>query len=375
MKLLIDARTLGSTPSGIGMYTFDFLKELINDSRFEIILLSDIATSSEMQYLAKQHVSVVTYGTEVRQSFGVFKYFKFIQDSIDFYKPDLFWEPNNLIPVKLRNYSGKILVTIHDIFPITQPETHGFIYSHYFKYGLKKTLSQADMITYNSLETKLALEKAYPSARQISNIVSYIIVNKPKISEPVDSPDTLFRDVKVKNQNYYLYLGNLEKRKGTDLLLRAYKKYRDMGGTSMLYLGGKIREDDIQELYDDIRSSTQGLVSLGYVSDEQKDALFSNCSGFLFPSRAEGFGIPIIEAMHYNKPILASNLSIFKEITGDSISYFDIHVPYEQQVQNLANAMLQLSASEHGSYQDITNRYLPGQLGQTFCDYIYAANS
>lgn len=375
MKLLIDARTLGNHPSGIGMYTFDFLKELINDGRFEIILLSDVATSNEMGFLAKQNVTIVTYGTEITQNIRVLKYFKFVQDSIDYYQPDIFWEPNNLIPVKLRRFSGKIMVTIHDIFPLTQPETHDFIYSKYFRYSLSKTLKQADMITYNSIETKLELERVCPQAKDISHLVSYIIVNKPDITVQPVSPDVLFQDVKIDGQDYFLYIGNLEKRKGTDLLLRAYKKYRDMGGKKMLYLGGKIRENDIHDLYDDIRSSTQGLVSLGYVDAEQKDALFRNCSGFVFPSRAEGFGIPIIEAMHYNKPILASNLSIFQEITGNAISYFDINTAYDQQVQNLADAMFHLKSADLDAYKTITNRYLPNQLGADFCNYVYGAKS
>lgn len=370
MKLLIDARTLGSHPSGIGMYTFDFLKELIKDSRFEITLLSDVATSSEISFLAKQDVTIVTYGTEVTQSIGILKYFKFIQDSLDYYQPDLFWEPNNLIPMKLKRYSGKIMVTIHDIFPITQPESHGFIYSKYFQYGLSQTLKQADLITYNSIETKLELERAYPQAKDISHLVSYVIVNKPDVTVQPVSPDVLFKDVKIDGQDYFLYIGNLEKRKGADILLRAYKKYRDMGGEKMLYLGGKIRENDIHELYDDIRSSTQGLISLGYVDAEQKDALFRHSSGFLFPSRAEGFGIPIIEAMHYNKPILASNLSIFQEIMGNAISYFDLNTTYDQQVQNLADAMLRLKSADLDAYRSVINRYLPEQLGKDFCDYI-----
>lgn len=370
MKLLIDARSLGSHPSGVGIYLYDFLKEMIKQDSFEITLLSDVALSSEMQWLAQQNIPIITYGKQIAQSAGVFQYFKFIQDSLDYYQPDLFWEPNNLIPVPLRRYTGKIMVTIHDIFPITQPEHHGFLYPKYFRYGMKQTLKQADLITYNSVETKCETESRFPQAKTIPHIVSYIIVNKPDLSDAPVTPDVLFSKTKVDGEDFFLYIGNLEKRKGTDLLLKAYEKYRTLGGEKKLYLGGRIREAEIQQLFDRIQEEIPGIVSLGYVGNEEKNALFRYCSGFLFPSRAEGFGIPVVEAMHFNKPILASDLSIFHEIVGDAISYFDCSGTEEEQIQNLAEAMLQLKSADFEAYSTVTRRYLPCQLGKDFCDYI-----
>ena len=370
MKLLVDARTLGSHPGGIGIYTYDFLKELVKDGRFELILLSDVATSNEIIELSKQSVTIATYGADVTLSTGVLKYFKFIQDSLDYYQPDIFWEPNNMIPVKLRRFSGKLLVTIHDIFPITLPQTQEFIYPLYFRYGLNKTMKQVHMLTYNSIETKLSVERLYPRAKDLPHLVSYIIVNKPEGSMNHLSPDIMFKDTKIDGQDYFLYIGNLEKRKGTDILLRGYKRYRELGGTKLLYLGGMFREKDMEAVYEEIKKTTEGIVPLGYVNAEQKNVLYRYCSGFVFPSRAEGFGIPIIEAMHYNKPILASNLSIFKEVTGDSIHYFDMNTTPAAQIENFAQAMLSLSSADFEAYKTITNRYMPEHLGAEFCNFL-----
>ncbi len=370
MKMLIDARSLGSQPSGIGMYLYDFLNELLKQDTLEITLLSDVAVSDEMRSLALKNVPIITYGKRISKSAGVFQYFKFIQDSLDYYQPELFWEPNNLIPVPLRRFHGKIMVTIHDIFPITKPEQHGTIYPLYFKYGLKQTLKQADMITYNSVETKLSTERAFPQAKEISHLVSYIIVNKPDLTDAPITPDVFFPKTKIDGEDYFLYIGNLEKRKGTDLLIKAYERYCSLGGTKKLYLGGQVREPEIQDLLDKSCSRFPGLVSLGYVGKEEKNALFRYCFGFIFPSRAEGFGIPIIEAMHFNKPILASDLSIFHEIVGDSISYFACSGSEEQQIQALAEAMLKLKSADLTAYASIVARYLPDQLGNEFCHYI-----
>ena len=69
-------------------------------------------------------------------------------------KPDIFWEGNNLIPVKLKNPYGKIIVTIHDVFPFTVPEGYGKIYQYYFRMNLAKTLRNVDAVLYNSIETR-----------------------------------------------------------------------------------------------------------------------------------------------------------------------------------------------------------------------------
>lgn len=369
MKIIVDARSLGSNPSGIGMYLYDFLIEMNKQPDFKIILLSDVVASEQIWDLHDRGITIIPYGTKISQSIHVFRYFQFVHHALDYHQPDLFWEPNNLIPIPLKWFSGKILVTIHDVFPLTQPENHGHLYPFYFRYGLKQTMKQADFLTYNSKETKHEVETLFPKAKTLKQLISYIIIKKPAPAVSYSS-DTLFPNVPIDGEDYFLYLGNLEKRKGTDLLLKAYQLYQKNGGTKKLYLGGKIREPEIQKLYDEIHKDTPGILSLGYVSDEQKAALFQNCAGFLFPSRAEGFGIPIIEAMHYNKPILASSLSIFQEIAGDAITYYDCSGTDDMQVQKLADAMLHLKAADSNAYSEVRSRYLPERLGPVFCQFI-----
>lgn len=61
----------------------------------------------------------------------------------------------------------------------------------------------------------------------------------------------------------------------------------------------------------------------GTISDEDKAWYFANCAAFAFPSIAEGFGLPIIEAMHFGKPVFLSKFTSLPEIGGDVAYYFD----------------------------------------------------
>ncbi len=73
------------------------------------------------------------------------------------------------------------------------------------------------------------------------------------------------------------------------------------------------------------------LIITGPVSDDDKAWYYSNCSAFAFPSIAEGFGLPVIEAMHFGKPVFLSRFTCLPEIGGDVAYYFDNFEPAHMQ--------------------------------------------
>ncbi|MBE5320616.1 glycosyltransferase family 4 protein [Pedobacter sp. MR2016-19] len=69
----------------------------------------------------------------------------------------------------------------------------------------------------------------------------------------------------------------------------------------------------------------------GPISDEDKAWYYKNCDAFLFPSVAEGFGLPVIEAMHFGKPVFLSKFTSLPEVGGDVAYYFDNFEPEHMQ--------------------------------------------
>jgi glycosyltransferase involved in cell wall biosynthesis len=69
----------------------------------------------------------------------------------------------------------------------------------------------------------------------------------------------------------------------------------------------------------------------GTISDDDKAWYFKNCSAFVFPSIAEGFGLPVIEAMHFGKPVFLSKFTSLPEVGGDMAWYFDTLEPEDMQ--------------------------------------------
>jgi glycosyltransferase involved in cell wall biosynthesis len=126
------------------------------------------------------------------------------------------------------------------------------------------------------------------------------------------------------------YPANFWLHKNHEILMIAYSMFvsRNPDCTMDLVLTGAL--DDAQRgLEDHVRR--MGLESrvhfLGYLSEEQLSAVWEGCSFLIFPSLYEGFGIPVLEAMQFGKPVLCSHVTSLPEVAGDAALYFDPEKP------------------------------------------------
>lgn len=358
MKLLVDVRTMASRPSGVGLYIYSYLKNFVLEEEIELVLITDVVQSREIKQFKDLNIKIYEYGKLVNKSVSVFPYFKYVKSVLKKEKADFFWEPNNVIPIKLKNPYGKVILTVHDVFPLMLPECFSRIYRIYFKYSLKKALESADILFYDSKETKKNMEYYFSDSIEKKSLVSYVIVE-----EMEERP--------ASDEGYFFYVGNLEKRKGTDILLKGFELYRRAGGKKKLYMAGKMREDEIEQLYDQVKKSTSAVTYLGYITTEEKMDHFSKCSCFVFPSRDEGFGIPPVEAMYYGKSIIVSDLEIFHEILGEAVNYIASANEDDKPAEELlAKIMECYQQPDLGKYKDVIERYSGSRLTKRCLEFL-----
>jgi len=121
-----------------------------------------------------------------------------------------------------------------------------------------------------------------------------------------------------------LAVGTLEPRKGHAQVLAAFEHLWDHGRKVNLVIVGKPgwKTEPLQENLVAHPQRQHHLYWLDDVSDEMLELLYNAATGVIVASEAEGCGLPLIEALYHGKPVLARDISVFREIGRDEITYF-----------------------------------------------------
>jgi glycosyltransferase involved in cell wall biosynthesis len=205
---------------------------------------------------------------------------------------------------------GVRATTIHDLFPLRYPDwvhpqtqrMHSRKYAH--------AAQTCDLIVVNSAFT----------AREVVELLAFprkrICVANPGVG-PLFGPDGLRRDL---GGPYVLTVATLERRKNLETLLEAMTLVRKRHPELRLVVAGAPG-------WQAPSLEAHGVLSLGYVDDEELAALYRGADVFAYPSRFEGFGMPIVEAMACGTPVVASAHGSLDEASGDAAVRADPESP------------------------------------------------
>lgn len=211
-----------------------------------------------------------------------------------------------------------VILTVHDLigrlFPQNLPPVSRFYWSRWLPFSVRF----ADHIIADSEHTRqdiVRLLKFDPSR------ITVIPLAAGAQYQPIGLADTLqgFRHKYHLPDRFILFVSTLEPRKGIDTLLEAYAALVQITPTVPLVITGK-RGWYTEQLFAQVkqlRLETR-VIFTDYVPDEDMPALY-NCADVLaFPSRYEGFGLTVLEAMACGTPVICSNTSSLPEVAGDA---------------------------------------------------------
>jgi glycosyltransferase involved in cell wall biosynthesis len=217
--------------------------------------------------------------------------------------------------------TGKTLMTVHDIRGIHAGQ--GFLHRLIFKRTLHASLKAAHHVITVSQSMASEILNFYPSA-PIS--VIYNGLNAHEFNQSLATELLAVREKFGLSKDFILAVGHLEKRKNYLYLIDAIAKLRDRGRhCNLVIIGNNSGEKKLIEALIKTKHLDGQVKMLEGLSDSEIRCAYQLSRLFVFPSAYEGFGIPILEAMAAQRPMVLSDIPVFREIMQDKGFYFPCH--------------------------------------------------
>lgn len=206
---------------------------------------------------------------------------------------------------------------VHDIIYQQFPEWFTFRERAYLRM-IRPLARQATIVVTSSETEARRIGALWPEARDRVHAVGLALPIHLVKANPVPPPDP--------KAQFLLVVGRLNDRKNLTVAIEAIGVLRRSStGTPtphLLIVGerdGRLSEGSRCPEY---LAGLEVTRFLGAVTDEQLVWLYQNCTAFIFPSRDEGFGLPLLEAVHYGAPLICSDIAVFREVAPGA-AYFD----------------------------------------------------
>lgn len=330
MKIGINASFLRKPNTGIGQMTQNFLRVLFQNKNFEFVLYleEDLPPNLKLpeNFTAKVFLPLWRRDDLVRKIWWE-KYLlskRAQKDACDVFIST--YQCPTVFRKKIKH-----LMIVHDIIPKFFPEYLGNSRKRKYWKLTEDGIRSADKIIAVSKRTeKDLIELLGISAKKITTNYEDVDECYKKNISQVENAKVL-KKYKLK-PGYILAGGGYEVRKNVESVIRAYKflqdKFQSDKELPRLAIYGKIfpasnpLATNIEKFLREL-NLTKRVILLGEVPQKDMPAVFKNSVMFVYPSRYEGFGMPVLEAMNAGKPVIAAKTSSLPEVGGDAILYCD----------------------------------------------------
>ena len=330
-----DAKRIVSNSTGLGSYGRTLVNDLADlDLRLRLYAPDKGRDDLRTQIKETKNISFcypapskLPFNKALWRSRGIIKDLK--RDGIQ-----VFHGLSGELPIGISQSGMKSVVTIHDLIFLRHPEFYHWIDTKIYGWKFRQTIREADHIIAISECTK-------------RDIIELGGIDERKISVIYQSCAPRFNVQPSKSlERYILTVGSIEARKNILLAVKALPYLSD--NIKLVIVG---RHTPYTELVKDYakRNRLEGRIKIMHnVKDEELPQLYARAEAFVYPSRYEGFGIPIIEAISCGLPVVACTGSCLEEAGGPDCLYVD-----PDDVEGMAAALRQILKGAEGREERI----------------------
>lgn len=339
MKIAIDIQSLYDPhPSGVGHYVLEVLKAIEPDPGIELVLFSrgqrmvqlDPAITSKPN-VRHIHRRIPNKLINPLLSLGIVSLEQLLGEHVD-----VVWYPNTGYLPRTR---AKTVLTVHDLAWFLMPETYNWV--HHIRYSLTRArtwIKQATHVVAVSNATKQDVVTQFDRSPEDVTAIHHGLDHKsfsPKV-QPTDK--TRLQQLGIRHP-YLVCIATREPRKNLAGLVEAFNALRSHGHQIDLVLAGG-RGWKRKALDNAIEHSAykQHIHVLGFVADEDRPVLLRGAKALVLPSRYEGFGMQVAEALACGTPVVTSRNSSLPEAGGTSV--FTVRAMHQSELVQILNQAL-----------------------------------
>ncbi len=249
---------------------------------------------------------------------------------------DAWWNPDAWPAVlEARRNGAKIGIVVYDLLPITNPEFFRPDVTASFTLCMERVLEQGDFFVAISATVRDTLREYAiqhgPPRLQAAAFTSFQLGSTLDMTGCRGKPRrSLMRVFETDAASPpYLAVGTVEPRKNQALLVDVFERVWQWNQDVRLVIVGRVGwlcESLITRITNH-RQYEKSLFMFNDLSDSELEYCYRSAKALLFPSHAEGFGLPVVEAMRHELPVMASDIPIHREVGGDFCAYFDNRTP------------------------------------------------
>jgi glycosyltransferase involved in cell wall biosynthesis len=316
MKIAINTRFLLPNPEGVGHFTFEVIKQMaINHPEHEFIFFFD--RPYDARFIFAKNITPVVLSPPARHPFLFYIWFEWsVARALKKYNADVFFSPDNFL--SLITKIPTVLV-VHDIAYAHFPDNGSWIFRQYYRYFMPRFVQKAAHILTVSTFTKEDLIEHFPFLKRDNITVCY---NGCRDNY---TPLSILAQNDVKKQytngyDFFLYVGAVHPRKNVHRLIEAFDLYKKQNNTATkLVICGRFawQTGSVKSAYD-AAIFKKDIIFTGYINEADLATLTASALAMVYVSLFEGFGVPILEAMHCDVPIITSDRTSMPEVAGEA---------------------------------------------------------
>ena len=330
MQIVVNARHLRKGKlDGIGWFSFQILKRITrNHPEVHFIFLFDRNYSEEFVFSENITPLIVSPAARHPVLFYAWNHIS-VSSLLKRINPDLYISPDGMIPL---HAPCKTISVIHDINFKHNPKDLPLLTSKFYNHFYPKYAQKADHVITVSNYSKSDIAQSY-SVKQSKISVVYNAINDTFFSIPEEQKQ-LVRNSWTKACPYFIYVGSIHTRKNIVRLLQSFELFKTKNSNEIkLVLVGSVfwGKNEINRQLKKMRFSAD-VIFTGRLSDQKLNELMNAALALTYIPYFEGFGIPLLEAMAVDVPIICSTTTSLPEVVSDAAILVDPFNPKEVAV-------------------------------------------